>query len=282
MRSAIKLLRHLPFFLAISAFGQKEPSVLIDTAPPPSGRFPANWYPADNDRTFTLTVAKNTPYTATLVLTDSQLDQATKEFVTCRTSVVQARDSAGRMHSETPYTGMESNSRGEMIPVHDVTVNDPVSHCNFRWMEPEVAFEKPTATVECMPRTIHYVNLNHWEFMWAQLVDIGSKLGDLPSGSSGSSESLGKRMFGEVEAEGVRTIATNTTQTGKIWTRVTEMWYAREIKELVQLNFDDDDVKNPQSKQTPYMQLTNIKRTEPDPKLFYPPQGYEIKPGQVR
>jgi len=60
------------------------------------------------------------------------------------------------------------------------------------------------------------------------------------------------------------------------------MWYAREIKELVQLNFDDDDVKNPQSKQPPYMQLTNIKRTEPDPKLFYPPQGYEIKQGQVR
>ena len=54
------------------------------------------------------------------------------------------------------------DGHGGTIMAHEVTISDPISHCSFRWMEPWVAPGKPTATVTCMPRTLHYINQNIW------------------------------------------------------------------------------------------------------------------------
>ena len=132
------------------------------------------------------------------------------------------------------------------------------------------------ALVKCLPRTIHYTNLGYAEIMWTIVLHSEAFQDGLPKGSSASSESLGKRMFGDVEAEGRRTVATNAMPNGESRKSASEIWYSPYLKELVQ--FGDGDLSSSQTNVPPDIQLTNIKRTEPDPSLFYPPQGYEIQP----
>ena len=55
--------------VAASGRAQVTAPVLTDVAPPPSSRFPDNWYPADNDVTYTSAAQRGAPYTATLVIT---------------------------------------------------------------------------------------------------------------------------------------------------------------------------------------------------------------------
>lgn len=285
MRLFARLFSFLPFCLAVSASGQdKLPylmelenlPVLIDKAPPPSDRFPGSWYPGPSDETFRLSVEKNLPYTATLIIT--QRSRTGSEVFTQTSSTLQARDSSGRTRGEDS-TGSATNSQGETVRLKHITVFDPVSHCTFQWIEPDYG-PKLVALVQCLPRTIHYISLNYSTLMWSVgSLDAETMQSSLPKGSSSSTESLGKRKFGDVEAEGSRVTSTNATPSGEVRKSVSEIWYSPDLKEVVQ--WSRKDIPDPErlpDDPTPYMQLTNIKRIEPDPSFFYPPQGYEIQP----
>lgn len=215
-------------------------------------------------------VDKNAPYTATVINTECQCDGKIVSH-----STLEARDSSGRTRYE--IEGKASlNPQGEWVSQRTITVSDPVSHCNFRWAEPAVSSERPIALVNCMPRTLHYINQNPWALEWVHFSVEEPKDND----PSILSEPLGKRMFGDVEAEGLRRTVTYTTaeKPGEIQTGVTEMWYSPDIKEKVQERLDNSNFQSAQGQA--FRQLTNIKRMEPNPKLFYPPKGYEIQPGK--
>lgn len=283
MRLHASLSSSLLFCLATFSSGQDSLSsrfgldlgnlpVLTDKAPPPSDRFPASWYPGPSDETFRLSVVSDAPYTATLVTT--YRSQSGSEVITQTIRTIQARDSQGRTHTESE-TGQATTRQGEEVKLRTISVFDPVSHCEFTWTEPDYG-AKLVAIVKCLPRTIRYTNLDYSQIMWAIALHPEAVQDGLPKGSSASSESLGKRMFGDIEAEGRRTIATNAMPNGESRTSAREIWYSPYLKELVQ--FGDVDLSSSQTDAAPDMQLTNIKRTEPDPSLFYPPQGYEIQP----
>jgi len=86
-----------------------------------------------------------------------------------------------------------------------------------------------------------------------------------------ATEAIGGRVIEGVKATGVRKIKTMTnSDTKKEETLVVEIWYLAELKELVvmkgvpaEAGFSDFELKK-------------IDRREPDPKLFYPPNGYKI------
>src|ERR1700733_6693648 len=112
-------------FCLVAASGRAQVSapVLTDVAPPPSSRFPASWYPADNDVTYTSAAQRGAPYTATLVITWRlpEPDGMTKTQVE---SGFQARDGAGRKREEMAMSRPDEQGGG--ITAHEVSVNDPV------------------------------------------------------------------------------------------------------------------------------------------------------------
>jgi hypothetical protein len=261
----------LLYFLTI-CYGQTKPLVITDSAPPPSARFPASWYPESTDVTYTMMAPTDAPYTATLVTTTRFVDPATGHTKTLTQSTLQARDASGRQRSEAEMP--RPDAHGKTFMTHEVTVSDPVSHCNFRWMEPWVARGKPTAIVTCMPLTLHYTNQNIWA---DAIVTEPEEIHDLDTVFR--SEPLGKKNFGDLEAVGVLRTKTQTNpQSGKVQKLITEIWYSPELKELLQMR----EVSDPQPDQLnsiPDVELTNIHKTEPEPAFFYPPAGYDITPG---
>jgi hypothetical protein len=252
--------------------GQTKTPEVTNVAPAPSVRFPASWYPADDNVTYTMAAQTDAPYTATLVTTAHSLDPATGKVEDSSQSTLQARDSAGRKRDEVEMP--RPDGQGGIVMAHEVSISDPVSHCRFRWMEPWVAPDKPTATVSCMPRTLHYTNQNLYsEEMVSEPKEVHS------SGTVDLSQPLGTRKFGDVEAVGVRRTRTTTNaQSGEVTKSVTEIWYSPGLKELLELKEIPDAKTKEASSLLPDVDLTEIQRKEPDAALFYPPAGYDIKP----
>lgn len=276
MSSPTKLIYFIPFYLVVCVLGQGKTAVLIDTAPMLPDRFPASWYPAEDNVTHTLALNKNLPYTATAVMTDQY--ESNGEAITHKSSTLRARDSAGRSYEEVEG-GSLMDAQGQTIPSRFITVTDPVSHCDFRWVEPTIEPEKPVALVKCLPRTIQWINQDIWADAWKSYLLMETKEQHASNGSALLLEPLGKRTFGEAHAEGLRATATNTDlQTGEVRRTVTEIWYSNDIRELVLLKSEAINGAGVlQKNQTPLFELTDIKRVEPTSTLFYPPQGYEIK-----
>ena len=89
-------------------------------------------------------------------------------------------------------------------------------------------------------------------------------------------ESLGKRSFDGVEAEGTR--HTHTIPAGEIGNEqpinvVSESWYSPELQVTVMTRHSD-----PRFGETTY-RLTNISRSEPAPALFHVPSDYTVQEG---
>lgn len=163
------------------------------------------------------------------------------------------------------------DGHGGSVDAHEVTVHDPVSHCDFQWMQPWAAPGKPTATVTCMPRVLHYRAQNIWA---AALVSAPT---DKVEGNTiFHSEPLGSKLFGNIPAEGVRQTKTIVNaSTGQRSSVVTEIWYSPELRELISMKMDFDPPEPVNSFAD--FELTDIHRGEPDPSLFYPPKGYAIE-----
>jgi hypothetical protein len=81
---------------------------------------------------------------------------------------------------------------------------------------------------------------------------------------------LGKRTMQGLEVVGIRTVTTDVDAAGKLLdTTEGEIWWSPALYESLLTT-----VKSRQSVVT--MELSEIKREEPDPGLFYPPEGYHI------
>jgi hypothetical protein len=220
----------------------------------PSERFPASWYPADNNVTYTETPVTGAPYEARRV-TDGQSGSGMRV----------ARDSAGRVHEEEPQPRLRPD--GSLVQAREVSVEDPVSHCRFQWMEPWAASGPPTATVQCMPPTLHY----NGQPPWAKA--MASAAGEKPPAAPGDTvrnEALGEREFGGVRASGLRSTTTASDTggaPGPAQTSTVEIWWSSELKEIVAMH----------SSIGYGTELRAIVRQEPDAALFYPPAGYRIQ-----
>jgi hypothetical protein len=236
---------------------------VTNVAAPPSARFPAAWYPPDNDVTSTMTPVTGAPYEAHVVQSSS-LGRTPVEQ-----APLQARDSAGRTRTESGM-GSRTAQDGTQVEVREVGVNDPVSHCSFQWEEPWAAAGTPTATVQCMPRTIHYSAQSTWSV-------ASMKPGEEhPSpDETDQTEAIGARTFDGVRAVGFRRVRIIKNLDPK-QTQVieAEMWSAPEMKEIVAIY-----VKGAQGYS---VELKEIKLREPDPTLFYPPANYTIVPSTNR
>lgn len=97
---------------------------------------------------------------------------------------------------------------------------------------------------------------------------------ELRTPDDATKESLGKKAFDGVEADGTRT--TITIPAGEIGNErpieiVTEKWYSPELQTVVYSRHSD-----PRFGETIY-RLTNINRTEPDASLFGVPSDYTIE-----
>jgi hypothetical protein len=262
----------LLFCFATWCQGQTKAPEVTNVAPAPSVRFPASWYPADNNVTYTMAAQTDAPYTATLVTTAHYLDPATGEVQDSSQSTLQARDGAGRKRDEVEMP--RPDGQGGIVLAHEVSISDPVSHCSFRWMEPWAGSDKPTATVACMPRTLHFTNQN----LYSDAI-VSAPQEVRSSGAIELSQPLGTRKFGDLEAVGVRRTRTTTnSQSGEITKSVTEIWYSSELKELLEMKEIPDPKAKEGSSLLPDFDLTQIQRKEPDAALFYPPAGYDIKP----
>lgn len=203
---------------------------------------------------------------ATLVTEGRTLDRRTNKYIVVTGSALQARDSAGRRHVEGDMRP-SPDGHGNVVYSREVTVSDPVSHCNFRWFQPWTEPGKPIARVTCGPRSMRYVQQDTWA---GSLVTAPKD--KVEFGENIHSEPLGTRLFGDIRAKGLRqTKIMENSKTNQSSTMVTESWYSEELKEIISMT-----VETVPGEIT--YKLTDIHRGEPDPALFYPPEGYAIMP----
>jgi len=161
-----------------------------------------------------------------------------------------------------------------MVIAHEVEVDDPVSHCGFRWMEPVVPPDRPVAIVTCMSRTLRYATAASFA---DAIATKPSETAPFP-GVIDRAEPLGKRRIGEFDAVGMRhTQIRSDAQTGKAQSLIAELWYSPELKEMLEMKTSPDSPEGDGAALA--FKLTEIHRGEPDQKLFYPPDGYTIQPG---
>ena len=253
--------------VAVSGRAQATAPVLTDVAPP-SSRYPANWYPADNDVTYTSSAQRDAPYSATLVIT-SQLRDSGGETKTLVQSGLPARDGAGRKREEMAMP--RPDDHGGVIMAHEVTVNNHVA-LHFRWMEPSVAPGPPRAMVTCMPRTLHYTEQNIYADAIANHPQQVSSTPD----TTDRSEPLGTRRIEGFEATGVRHTRTRTEAPSGTIVLTTEIWYSQELQELLELR----QTLEPETQPGPLadFKLEQIRRSNPTKSCFIRPKATKSTP----
>jgi hypothetical protein len=231
------------------------------TAPPPSVKFPARWYRSDNTIVSTEAPVKGVPYSATMFTTytlpgaDGQTKDTTDE------GGAYYRDGKGRTRTEEVQGGRHFLPDGSVEKSsRRIEVNDTVSHCHFRWVEPWQAPGPPTAEVDCMSRTVRYGAQDRFAWLIAQTPSEDSR---------GQNKPLGHSVI-----EGLDTVGAQRTDSSH--SLVTEFWYSSQLHELLRFG------PVPHNAGLPTFELKNVHLGEPDPKLFYPPSNYRIvKPGEA-
>jgi hypothetical protein len=243
-----------------------------DVAPPPSDRFPASWYPSQSNVAHTFAPERGAPYTATLVVTSRFADQsAVKE---ASQTNLQTRDGVGRLRVDTEVH--QPDGHGGTVTIHHVEVDDPVSHCSFRWTEPVIAPEKPMAVVSCSSRTLYYTEQSRWADV---MITEPKEEHTLPN-EIDISEPMGRRVIEGLDAVGMRkTRRLIDPKTRSSTSSVTEIWYSPSLHELLEMRQLPSEQVREANSLTVDMRLSNVKRGEPPASLFYPPAGYKIEPG---
>ncbi len=238
---------------------------LLHLAPSPSDRFPAKWYPSLGDRTDVVPApVLDRPYKANvsnITLYRQQNGSASQDAE----KGLRARDRSGRTRNDSVIGSTTVD--GKMIRLRGVQVYDPVSHCEFDWTElndnAEAPIEWRVAFVTCGPRTLRYKDLQVFEVVYDALEDGTVAHFD----GTTKTEHLVPIKIDGLTVERLRVTNTRLDENGKERSWTGETWYSPDIKEVIRQG--DDDVG--------YEGLTEIRREDPDPKLFYPPDGYKIE-----
>jgi hypothetical protein len=253
------------------ARGQSGSAAVTNTAPPPSTRFPASWYPPAAENTYTAAPLVGKPYTAVLETSTSAINPATGERKTFLQRTLQARDAQGRRRDEVEQP--RPDGKGGTVMAHEVSVTDPVAHCSFQWMEPWVAPGKPIATVSCMARTVHYTSQNVFrDAVVTERKEQRSRFDHTVR------EPLGRRSMNGLDVVGTRSTVERLGAQGELaGSIVTEIWYAPELDELMSMRQEPGADAGAPSVGLPSFTLTDVHRGSPDPKLFYPPAEYQIQ-----
>jgi hypothetical protein len=248
------------------------PTGRLDTAPPPSEKFPAEWYSAqdpyhplpEGGATNSDAPVVGAPFSGTSVMsTEISVPGSAPRFSRMREFTM--RDSAGRTRTEEEFEvdGMPAALASQMKK--QIEVNDVVTHCSFRWVEPARSEAEKTATVQCLPRTVTLRPDGMESKMSRQMAET-----DHPyPGVTSQIEPLGEKVIAGVRALGIR-VTTTDAHSDAGQPQITEMWWSPEIKEVVEIKPIGDPAGRPTT------EMTDIKRQEPDPALFYPPDGYKI------
>jgi len=190
---------------------------------------------------------------------------------TIRTYIVthQARDSAGRTMNETGFR-CTIDEKGVPLPDLMVNVYDPVTPASLNWrVSPDSDYivhvfhpqaVRPPPTPRNVPPTLKHVPPR--------------PVAQHNSSSNFKLEDLGTRNIAGVEAQGSRT--TITIPVGEEGNDVplvimNETWRSKELG-ITLLTIRDD----PRFGRDTY-EVQELTRTEPDPSVFSPPEGYKIE-----
>jgi hypothetical protein len=125
-----------------------------------------------------------------------------------------------------------------------------------------------------MPRTLHYTEQN----IYADAISTQPAELISTADSTDRTEPLGTRFIEGFEATGVRHIRARPAAPSGSVVLTTEIWYSQELQELLELSQTLKPETKPDGGPLPHFKLTQIRREEPDEKLFYPPDGYMIDP----
>jgi hypothetical protein len=237
---------------------------LLHRAPGPSDRFPAKWYTRTGDGTDVIPApVLDRPYEATVETMTPDQSPSGKPLPRFEYGF-QARDRFGRTRSETHNGQMGVGEH--VVPTEVVIVSDPVSHCDFDWIQPmtgDVMLPGTrTAEVFCRPQTLRYQDWNLAEDILATIVDGITTSGDTIT----QTEHLAPLQIDGLAVTRLRVTNNSHTEKGDMKRWSAETWYSPDLKEIIRMSDEESG----------YRALTDIRRDDPDPKLFYPPQGYEI------
>lgn len=263
MRS-VKLLGFLMLCAIKSVAQASAPTATIDVAPPPSDKFPAQWYPAEESPVLTSTTAPTVgaPFTATMVMsTEVTVPGYGSAISKMRTVII--RDSAGRTRTED---GSVPEIDGLPHPPSNVVkkqieVNDAVEHCRFEWAERAATEAEKTATVQCLPREITVEP----DGMEATVLKQAAQTITAIPGRTVQIEPLGEKVIAGMRALGIRE-TTTASQTAGATKSAVEVWWSPEIKQMLETKPIGDSSGI-------VIEMTDMKREEPDPALFIPPPG---------
>ena len=156
---------------------------------------------------------------------------------------------------------------GRMLKMKTILVSDPVAHCQFHWMQPVTEVQMPhdmrVAFVTCGPQTLRYKELDLHKIVTDAMVDGTRTVGDTTTKVE---------HLAPVNIDGLTVLRVRVTTTqhgadgkGKEWS--TETWYSPELRETVRQGSETEG----------YSGFIRIRQKDPDPKLFYPPDGYTIQ-----
>jgi hypothetical protein len=247
------------------AFGQNARPLVGKDIAVPSARFPAEWYPKQGGST-TAPVA-GAPYSATWTMTATVLDSEGKPIGTSVWRTLKWRDSAGRIRDEELLSEIPNTIAN--IP-NEITAVDTVQHCQFTWGAPELREQDREAAVNC-----NSLEEDRGEDDLArEMTDPKPEIRHEQLGTMARTTTitpLGRRTMHGLEAVGIRSDTTDVDAGGKLQdTTEGEIWWSPELYESLLTT-----VKTHQTIVT--MELSGVRREEPDPGLFYPPEGYHIR-----
>lgn len=192
------------------------------------------------------------------------------------------RDSQGRVRTETDQTDRKSGTgQAECI-----TIQDPIQHAVIH-LDPRTR----TATITRTGSAIANKDASGAAAGKSAQAVSSPQMGAAPNAVTGPippatapkatvvrTEALGTKSFGGVMAIGTKTTRiydVGVMDNGQSVVTVTESWYSHDLDIVVSSETDDGQSGHNR------MRLTNIVRSEPDPRLFQIPQDYAVKETSV-
>jgi hypothetical protein len=199
-------------------------------------------------------------------MTTTVLDSEGKPHGAYAWRTLKWRDSAGRIRDEMLLSELPNAIANNP---NEITAVDTVQHCQFTWSAPVIREQDREAVVNC--NSLEEGRSD--DSLAKKMTDpkpetVHEQLG--PIVRTTTTTPLGKRTMQGLEVVGIRTVTTDVDAAGKLQdTTEGEIWWSPALYESLLMT-----VKSRQSVVT--MELSGIKREEPDAGLFYPPEGYHI------
>jgi hypothetical protein len=217
-------------------------------------------------------VVTNAPYSATTI-TETTQTLADGNRIHHPTTGKIYRDSAGRVRNEQTLAGLDAFAPHAGAPQQVVFLNDPVAGMNYALNVHDKTYTKSTWTHGGRPGGRDVNGGRRGDA--ASDGPPGGRFGRGPqdAGPNVKTESLGRRTFAGLPADGTRT--TITIPAGQMGNEqpmqiVSEVWYSADLHTAVFSKHVD-----PRVGETVF-RLADISRSEPAAGLFQPPADYQV------